>query len=246
MQELKVNLTPEGECVLRTGEAPRIFQYKGYAYDVESTDSFCRLLKAKAGSDADAAVVFVNEAGFQAIVDTRVQDRPQDKIAYDYQYSVLAQEWIEILERGRVFNIKQMIEFLKQREEGEIEDLDTLMYAAQNFKYVVKSEGDFTRDDKQNYVMAIKVGEAEGTVKVPEQILINVELYEGSGFTQCMEVEIDIHRPKSEQDGKPGFLLSCPKFDRYRHKAQKNEVNTLETALTDFLIVNGAPRTAEK
>lgn len=239
MQETKINITPNGDCTFRTGEAPKIFQYRGYQYKAETTDSFCRLLKAKADRNIPAAVVFVNDDGYQAIVDTTVEDRPQDKISFAYGYSVLAQEWLDILRGGKVFSVKNMIEFLKQREEGEIDDIESLMYAAQNFKYVIKTEGDFTRDDKQNYVMAIKIGEAEGTVKVPERFYANIEIFEGSGFMQCIEIEVDIHRPKSEHEGNPGFMLSCPKFDRYLDKAKRNEVAKLEHELTGFLVVTG-------
>lgn len=244
-EQIKLDLATNGDCTFRTGEAPRIFQYRGFGYEANSTDSFCRLLKAKA-QKVDDAVVFVNDGGFHAIVDTSVEERPQDKITYQYTFSILAQEWIDILKGGRIFTIKEMVDFLKRREEGEIEDIEKLKAAAQNFKYVVKTEGDFTRQDNQNYVMAIKVGEAEGTVTVPERFYINLELIEGSDFKQTLEIEIEIHRPKNEQDGKPAFFLSCPKFDRYYDKAKRNEIAKLDHALNEFLVVTGQPEPREK
>ena len=244
-EQIKLDLSTNGDCIFRTGDAPRIFQYRGFSYEADSTDSFCRLLKAKA-ANIPAAVVFVNDIGFRAIVDTTVEERPQDKITYKYAFSILAQEWLDVLKGGRIFSIKEMVDFLKRREEGEIVDSEKLMTAAQNFKYVVKTEGDFTRQDNQNYVMAIKVGEAEGTVTVPERFYANLELIEGSGFTQTMEIEIEIHRPKNEQDGKPAFLLSCPKFDRYYDKAKRNEIAKLEHELSEFLVVTGQPEDREK
>jgi hypothetical protein len=241
MTDLKLEITPNGECTFRTGSAPAIFQYDGFQYCADSTDSFCRLLKAKAKSVTDA-VVFEKDTGFYAIVDTRVEDRRQDSISYKFELSSLATEWEKILAEGEVFTVKRMIDFLKRREPGEIDDIETFMFAAQNFRYVVKTEGDFTRDNNQNYVFAIKVGEAEGTVKVPERIYANIALHRGSDFVQSVEIEVDIHRPKDEKDGSPGFFLSCPKFQRYLDKARDNEVGILERELREFLVVQGSAK----
>jgi hypothetical protein len=233
------NVSSNNDAVtIRMGEALKIFQYDGFRYNAHTTDSFCRLLKAKA-VNVSAAVVFTNEAGFRAIVDTHIEDRLQDTIDYSFRHSVLAKEWDEILSKGKVFTVKQMVDFLKRRGPEEIEDLEAFMAAVRNFKYVIRTEGDFSRDNNQNYVMAIKVGEAEGTIKVPEKIYANIEIFEGSGFLQCMEIEVDIHRPKDEKDGQPAFLLICPKFDRYLDTARQYEVSKVEHELEGFLVVRG-------
>jgi hypothetical protein len=241
MSEYKLNLSPSptGETSFRTGEAPKIFQYRGFGYKTYSTDSFCRLLKAKATSIAQA-VVFENDSGFSAIVDTSVEDRPQDEISYAFNFSVHAIEWELILKEKRIFSVKDMVNFLKRREQNEIEDIEKFMGAAQNFKYAVKTEGDFTRADSQNYTFAIKVGEAEGTVKVPDRIYANLALIEGSEFVQTIEIEVDIHRPKDEKDGAPGFMLSCPKYPCYWQRAFEYEATEMERELSEFLVVKGA------
>jgi len=239
MSEMNLKLEAPGETVFRTGDAPKIFQYEGYQYRADSTDSFVKLLKMKA--DNQKAVVFINTAGFHAIVDTHVVDRQQDTITYAYELSTLAREWIPILQsaEGKVFTIKQMTDFLKRRDPGEIDDIETFLFAAQNFRYVKKVEGDFTRDNSQNYVMAIKVGESEGTVKVPSAIYANIALLEGSDFVQQIEVEVEIHRPNDMKEGQPGFLLTCPKYQRYLGKAQQNEAAKMEHELNGFLVVKG-------
>ncbi|MDR3279297.1 MAG: hypothetical protein LBT23_02190 [Synergistaceae bacterium] len=240
MSDTHIKFETPGEHVFRVGDAEKIFQYAGFRYSANSTDSFVRLLKANI-KDVWNAVVFVNDKGFHAIVDTSVTDRPQDKIVYDFSLSPQGEEWGLILEKGQVFDVKSMVDFLKRRETGEIDTIEDILYAAQNFRYVIKSEGDFTRDNSQNYVMAIKVGEAEGTIKVPEKIYANIALLKGSDFTQSIEIEVDIHRPKDEKDGKPGFHLSCPKFERYYQRAILSEVAALKHELGEFLVIDGAP-----
>lgn len=241
VHDLNLHIKPSEEaCILRTGDAPKIYIYEGYQHKVDTTESFCRLLKDKA-KDVSQAVVFVHKEGYTSIVDTSIKDRPQDTIEFKYSQSVLAKEWWNIFVNGAVFDIKSMVDFLKRREDGEIDNVDVFMHSVKNFKYVIHTSGDFTRDDAQNYVMAIKIAEAEGTIKVPDHIIANVELLEGSGFVQAMEIEVDIHRPKSDQEGKPGFRLSCPKYDRYLDKAKRQEIASLENNLQGFLIVKGKP-----
>jgi hypothetical protein len=240
MQEYKLELK-QGETTFRTGEALKLFQYQGYAYRAYTTDSFCRLLQAEA--KPDRAVVFEMKKGFHAIVDRHLEDRSQDRIVYDFALSSQAKEWEPVFsENGMVFSIKGMINFLKRREPGEIEDAEIFMYAAQNFKYAIKTEADFTRDNDQNYVVSIKVGEAEGTIRVPECIYVNLPLLEGSDFIQSLEIEVEIHRPKDEKDGTPGFRLSCPKYERYFEKARNSEIAEMEHRLEGFLIVQGEPK----
>ena len=239
MPDQKFDITVTGDTlVIREGNAPNIFQYAGYNYRAYSTDSFCRLLKAKA-TDISAAVVFVRDDGFGAIVDTRIEDRPQDSIHQDFRFSTQTVEWMDILISGKVFTIKQMIDFLKRREPDEIENIEALLAAVKNFKYVVTTEGDFTRDDNHNYVATIRVGTAEGTVKIPDHIYANLEIYEDSQMPQEIEIEVEIHFPKNEKDGQPGFRLSCPKFTRYLEKAKLNEYGVLRRELNGFLIVKG-------
>jgi hypothetical protein len=240
MPDYKFSIPNEAETVFRTGTAPEIFQYKGFAHRADTADSFCRLLKAKA-PDTVQPVVFVNDNGFCAVVNSDEQSRPQDRIDYSFKLSLTAQEWVMILKGKEAFSVKDMIDFLKRREPGEIDSIEEMIAAARNFRYVIKTEGDFTRDSSQNYVMAIKVGEAEGTVRVPDHITARFPLLEGSDFIQDMEIEVEIHRPKHEDDGSPGFCLSCPKYPRYMKKAKEHETARIERDLTEYLIVRGHP-----
>jgi hypothetical protein len=232
-------VSDEGGVTIREGKAPDIFVYSGFRYKTDSTDSFCRLLKAKA-ADISSAVVFAHDSGFMSIVDTTVKDRPQDTVSYGFQWSTACKEWADIFTTGKAFTVREMVDFLKRRMPGEIDNMEEFLCAAQNFRYVIKTEGDFTRDDSHNYVAAIKVGTAEGTIKIPEKIYVSMELFNESAFVQEIEVEVEIHYPKDEKDGRPGFFLSCPKFDRYIEKAKINEFINLSKELEGFLIVKGA------
>jgi hypothetical protein len=240
MPDYKFSIPSEAETTFRTGTAPEIFQYKGFAHTADSADSFCRLLKAKA-PDALQPVVFVAAGGFCAIVNSDEQSRPQDRITYLFSPSLTAEEWTGIVTDGKNFSVKEMIDFLKRREPGEIDRIEEMIAAARTFRYVIKTEGDFTRDSSQNYVMAIKVGEAEGTVRAPDHITARFPLLEGSDFIQDMEIEVEIHRPKREDGGAPGFRLSCPKYLRYLKKAKEYEAARLERELPGCLIVRGHP-----
>ena len=235
---LKVE-TVGSELVVREGYAKPIFDYTGFQHKVSTSRSFCDLVKART-KDAENCVVFSRENGFFAILDDTVINRPQDTVQYIYTHSVRAQEWASIIRgNGTIFSIKEMINFLKRREEGEISCIEEFMYAAQNFKYAVLTEGDFTRDNDHNYVVAIKVKEVEGTVRVPETITVNMELYQNSGFFQDIEIEVEIHRPKNENDGRPGFKLSCPKIERYEKAAKDKEAELIQHELDGYLLLEG-------
>jgi hypothetical protein len=119
--------------------------------------------------------------------------------------------------------------------------MDELLFAVQNFRYVTNIEGDFTFADRNNYTFNIKVNEAESTVRIPKTLNVSLEIFKDSGFIQTMEVEIEVHRPK-DQTEKPGFLLSCPKIDRYLDVAKQHEVARLLDSLPGYLIIAGSAK----
>lgn len=189
--------TEHDTLVLRTGAAERIFEYKGFHYRPESAQSFIDIIEAK--GDVCCTVIFVNDNGASAILDDSVTDREQDTVSYSHSISLAAKEWVSVINNnpdGMVFGIKSLADFLKRRPEGEVPDLDKLLYAVQNFKYVTNVEGDFSFEDRNNYTFGIKIKEAEGTVKVPKLLTARLELLEGSGFVQDIEIEVEVRRPK--------------------------------------------------
>ncbi len=139
---------------------------------------------------------------------------------------------------GVVDLLKERAAELQRREAGEITAVEELMAALQNFKFVTNIAGDFSFDDRNNYTFAIKIGEAEGTVKIPQMILVNMEIFNESDYIIPVEVEIEVVKPRSESE-KVLFQLSCPKLPRYKQEAVAAEIAKLHMELDGYLIVTG-------
>ncbi|MEN6414355.1 MAG: hypothetical protein ABFC84_16580 [Veillonellales bacterium] len=236
-QEKTINVTPNGDTlIIREGRAPEVFRYDGFRYNANSTPALIELVKSK--SVKPHCVVAYNENGFQAILNDKVVDREQDRITYIFKKSQQYKEWKKILEDGSVFTQKQFLDFLRRREEGEINAIDSLIANIQGFKYVTNISGDFTFDDRNNYTFAIKVGDSETTVKLPQYLVANIEIYNESGFTQEIELELEVEKPKAEGE-KPLFALHCPKLPRYLQLAVDYEIDRVKKELDGYLIVAG-------
>jgi len=234
---LNVNVTSEGgELVIRHGQAAPIFVYDGFKYDAYSTPSLIELVKAR--GTAAASVIAYSDTGVKVILNSLNQVRDQDRVNYSYKTSMQHDEWINILKGGCAFGQKQLIDFLRRREDGEVEAIDSLIAQLQNFKFITHIAGDHTYDDRNNYTFAFKIGEAEGTVRLPQIIMANIEVFNESGFTQMMEIEVEVVKPRSEQD-KLTFNLTCPKYARYKKRALEHEINTIKKELEGYLIVTG-------
>ena len=233
-----VKVVPEGkELVIREGRAPDIFVYEGQKYNAHSTEAFVGLVKSKASKEN--CVIGYTEDSARAILDVSIEDRPQDTVDLEFEKSLQAKEWGRILSKdGMRFDQKGLVEFLSRREPDEIVGQEALRASLENFKYVTQIQGDFSRQDAHNYTFMIKVGEAEGSVRLPKIIVVDMEIFKESGFSQEIEIELEFYKPKAENE-KPAFRLSCPKFDRYRHKALEEEVRALKKSLDGYLVVAG-------
>lgn len=232
-----LNLNVEGkEVVVRHGEAPRVFEYQGFQHEVYSTDSFVRLVKEK--SSQPNCVVAYNDDKIIAILNDNVIERIQDHVVYAFRKSLQYDEWKEVLTRCTIFDQKTLIKFLQRREPDEVIDMEMFLAMLQNFKYVTNIEADFSRADDQNYTFAIKVGEQEGSIKIPQMIYLNLEIFNESQFTQEIEIEVEVYKPK-EAGEKTGFKLTCPKLQRYLKAAVDHEIEELKKGLKNYLIVTG-------
>ncbi len=234
--EMKV--VPMGEeLTLRSGQAPEIFVYEGNSYCARSVDAFVSLVKAKGVKER--CVICYTDKSAKAILDDQVVCRPQDTVSLSFANSTRFKEWETILVgKGLLFDQKGLVDFLSRREPGEIVGIEVFKAALENFKYVTNIQGDFSRVDSHNYTFMIKVGEAEGSVKLPKIIEVNMEIFHESGFLQVMEVELEFLKPKSENE-KPMFMLSCPKIERYKEKALEAEIGRLKADLEGYLVVAG-------
>ena len=127
---------------------------------------------------------------------------------------------------------------MRRREPGEIDNIENLIASIQNFKYVTNITGDFTYDDRNNYTFAFKIGDAEGTVRLPQFITANLEIFNESELLQSIEIEIEVQKPKNEGD-KLAFLLHCPKLSRYLKTAVEYEIDFVKNELDGYLVVAG-------
>lgn len=231
------NITTTGDVLtIRRGEAPELFTYDGFRHTADSTDSLIALIRSK-GVQPNTVIAY-NEKGIKAILDDTVQDRSQDRITYEFKYSQQYQEWAKILTNGSIFDQREFIKFLQRREPGEITNMESLSISLQQFKYVTNIAADFSRADDQNYTFMIKIGEAEGSIKLPQLITANIKVYNESKFTQPMELELEVYKPKAEGE-KPLFALTCPKLQRYLKEAVSFEIEHIKTELKDYLIIAG-------
>ena len=121
---------------------------------------------------------------------------------------------------------------------SKIANIDRLLHAVSNFKYVTNIQGDFSFDDRNNYTFNVKLSDGEGTVRIPKIIMANIEILQGSDFRQDIEIEVEVQRPKDPSEH-PHFLLSCPKYPRYYQAAVEQECTLLPERLPNYLIVRG-------
>lgn len=231
------HITATGDALtIRHGEAPKQFVYDGFKHTADSTDSLIALVKSK-GVQPNVVIAY-NEKGIKVILDDTVKDRTQNRVHYEFKYSQQYQEWAKILTDGKAFDQRDFIKFLQRREPGEIECVEALIVNLQNFKYATNIDADFSRVNDQNYTFMIKIGEVEGSVKLPQLILADIEVYNESKFVQLMELELEVYKPKGEGE-KPLFALHCPKLQRYLKAAVNHEIEHLKAELPDYLIVAG-------
>ncbi len=235
-EEITVNLTgDQRELTLLQGQAQTPFRYSGFAYHAETTEAFVKLIKAKATKEK--AVVAYQHGGMHAILDDTITDRPKDKVIYAFQLSQQAKEWVDILSKNKgPLGQKSFLNFLKRRSVEELPNLEELLFSVQNFRYVTNISGEASYEDSSNYVFGIKVKDAEGTTTIPKAIYPKIPIYKESDFVAAVEIEIDIVKPRDAGEGL-GFVLSCPKFERFVEDAQAYEVDTMKKELDGYLIV---------
>lgn len=231
-----VNNDSDEDIVIRTGAAIEPFNYLGTVYRALSTNAFCDLVIAR---KTDFTVAGYHDKGFSAILNDSITDAERDKVTYLFEDSLQMEEWNAVLDDS--LSQKQLINFLKCRRQDipEVPEYETLLYNLQNFKFVQNIEADYSQTDNNNYTFAFKSRDGEGTVKLPQQFAANIELIKGSNYIQEIEIELEIHRPKSA-DEKPTFVLHCPKMRRYQEIAKDHEIDKLINALNgqDLVLVN--------
>jgi len=218
-----------------TGQAPQPFQYNGYGYTLESIQSVIDLIERK--GSLENTVVFVDENGVQVVLDDTVTGRPKDTAQYIYKNSLEYSEWkSEVI--GEVIKQRDLVDFLKRRPEGEVDELEYLLATVQKLNLATVITGEYEQSDSNNVTVSFKIKESEGSAKIPKTINVHMPLIFGSDKILDIEVELEFRAPRNEGE-KPMFLMTMPKYKRYRQEAIEYEVGKLKEALAGYLIMCG-------
>ena len=224
----------EGILEIRRGEM-KIFQSPGANYLLESIGAVINLIKSKGSKEH--TVIFYNNDSVRVILDDSIMDRPQDKGTYRYAFSEDFLEWENIF--GRQLAQKEFVDFLRRRPEGQVGDIEWLLANIQKLKLVTEIVEDYQYDDNNNITFMFKSKDGEGNVKLPSVIIATIPLLNESDLIIPLEVELELRKPKSENE-KPGFVLTCPKLSRYIREATDHEVEKMKEALDGYLIMAGS------
>lgn len=232
----RVVIQPEGDTVTILHGNIEVYQFKGVKYSLDSIGSVIELVNQRGSKER--TLIFHDDEQVQVILDDSITDRPQDKAVYRFELSDAFKEWQKVL--GVPLNQKQFVDFLRHRPETEIAEIDSLLATVQYLKLATEIIGDYQYDDNNNITFMFKTRDAEGSAKLPSVLNVYLQLLNESELVQCVEVELELRKPKSENE-KPTFVLTCPKLDRYLKVAKEYEINKLKHALEGYIILAGRP-----
>lgn len=230
----RVHITPVGDKVTILHGNINVHQFQGTRYWLNSLASVVDLVKWKGSKEH--TVIFYNDEEIQVILDDTVMDRPQDKATYGFTHSEPFKEWKAVL--GDVLTQKEFVEFLRRRPQGEITEIETLLSTVQRLKLATQIIGDYAYDDNNNISFMFKIGDTEGSAKLPAVLNVTIPLFNESDKVTKLEVELELRKPKAENE-KPVFVLTCPKLNRYLKEAADYEVAKLKGSLDGYLILAG-------
>ncbi|MEG0431020.1 MAG: hypothetical protein RR420_05355 [Anaerovoracaceae bacterium] len=231
--EINVNI-PAGQDQVKvfTGTA-ECYQLKGAKFDIESTQSMIDLINRK--SNKEVAMILYNENGIKTILDDTISNRTKDIAYFQFNASLQLKEWKRILKNG--LTQKEFVNFLKLREDEEIQDIENIMANIQKLKIDTKIAGEY-EDDGNNVTFVFKSKDGEEMSKLPKLIYAQMPIiHDGKEFK--LEFELELIKPKTEEE-KPRFVVSCPKLERYWKQAVESEIDALKEALDGYLILNGS------
>jgi hypothetical protein len=228
-----INIKTEGDKLHIIHSDMHIFQYEGFNYTVEDTESIIGLVN-RYGSQYNT-VIFVNKNRIRVIFDDSVTTMPQDTAECKFQLSDDALDWFGCFRSP--LSQKDFIGFLRRRSEGEIENLDALLASVKVLKIATETIGDYKYDECGNITFMYKTKEKEGVCTIPSVLNVTIPMLNNDSVMN-IEMELEIIKPKSE-DEKPAFMISCPGWSRYYKQAVEVETKKLKDALPEYLILAG-------
>lgn len=232
----RVIIYPKGDTVTILHGNIEVYQFKGTKYGLDSIDSIIKLVEQRGSKER--TLIFYDDQQVQVILDDSITERPQDVVSYRFKLSDDLKEWQEVLDTP--LNQKQFVDFLRRRPEKEIAEIESLLASVQCLKLATEIVGDYQYDDSNNITFMFKTRDTEGSAKLPSVLNVYLALLNESNLVQCIEMELEMRKPKSENE-KPAFVLTCPKLDRYLKIAKEYEINKLKHALEGHIILAGRP-----
>lgn len=157
--EIKVNVSSPGvhTIELKPYETKKIYEGNVRNYKANSMQSVVDLVKEK-GSIPATVIAYdtddISRACVQVIFDDTVQDNKLDKAQYDFQYSEDLKDWEDIF--GKRLNQKELVDFLRRRDEDEVCHIDDLIAQIQKLKLMTTIMGDYQYDDDGNVSVMYK------------------------------------------------------------------------------------------
>ena len=222
------------ELTIFTGEK-RVYYPGGTSYQLDTIDAIAELVKFR--GNPQTTLIFCDETQIGIILDDSIMDRPKDLARFKFEQSDEFKEWSTIL--GKQSSQKSFVDFLKLRQPEEVAGLDSLLSQIQNLAFATSIIGEFNYEDSNNITVVFKSKDAEGTAKIPQQFFITIPLIFGSDKKLSMEIQLDMQKPR-EENQRPLFSITCPKFNRYWNEAVQYETNRLKALLPEFKIISGA------
>ena len=162
-QKQVVNISQTGpDMTLRMGAAPQIYNYQGFEYAVTDRQSFVAAV-LKFGSKQNTVIACDEKDGtVEAVLDKTVETRQHDKVFLRLMHSDELRRWEAILDKP--MDHKTFVKFLERQANPA---LDAMIAATKQLRFVTQMTGDFSFDDNNNYNFVFKVGDAEGTARLP-------------------------------------------------------------------------------
>lgn len=229
----QVHVKP-GEGNMVTVLSGEVFRFDGTGYSLNSIPSVIALVKSKGSKEH--TVIFYDESQIGVILDDSIMDRNQDKAFYSYKFADAFMEWKKILDRA--MNQKEFVDFLRRRPTEESYIIEPLLAQVQNLKLMTKIIGEYQYDDNNNITFMFQTKDGESKTKLPAKIQLFMVILNESDFSQSVEFELELKKPKSEEE-KPLFTITCPKLQRYIKQATDYEISKLKQELEGYLVLAG-------
>ena len=171
-----------------------------------------------------------------AVIDHYQEERQQSRVNLSWAPSSEAKRWASVM--GKQLIQAQFVKFLEREARiGKAPIIENLLAQMKGLKINAQIIGDYSMDDRNNYTFMYKIGDLEGTSKIPALLQIEIPLLDG-GRKETVDIEIEFIRPNNATD-KPMFWLTCPTWSDLLQQTIDFEVDKVRQALTGWTLIKG-------